>query len=181
MIATRLLPLCLLAFLAPSPYPLPLGGEGRVRGADEELPADAKRLIEEHEKTTEDILNKAEEALKKAQEAKRKADDEVAERKAKLVARLEDLAKSLEKQGKLNQAKLIAEQAEEIKTGRIAGAQPDPGSVGGLRGQNGKAFLFEVTGANNGSVWGTDVYTDDWSLATAAVHARVLQAGQTGV
>src|SRR5262245_26497018 len=138
MTATRLLPLCLLAFLA---WPV------QNAAADEELPPDAKRLIEEHEKAADAILNKAEEALKKAQEARQKADEEVADRKAKLVARLEELAKNLEKQGKLKQARVIAEAAEEIKTGRVANVQPDPGTVGALRGQNGKDFLFEVTGA----------------------------------
>jgi hypothetical protein len=37
-----------------------------------------------------------------------------------------------------------------------------------------------LTGAATGSVWGTDVYTDDSDLATAAVHAGVLKDGQRG-
>jgi hypothetical protein len=59
--------------------------------------------------------------------------------------------------------------------------QPDPGSPGALRGQIGKVEYFEVTGRLGGQVWGTDIYTDDSRIATAAVHAGVLQAGQTGV
>src|SRR5262249_20100063 len=39
----------------------------------------------------------------------------------------------------------------------------------------------EVTGRTAGPVWGTDVYTDDSILAAAAVHAGILQEGQTGV
>ena len=31
-----------------------------------------------------------------------------------------------------------------------------------------------------GSIWGTDVYTTDSSLAMAAVHAGVVKAGETG-
>jgi hypothetical protein len=50
-----------------------------------------------------------------------------------------------------------------------------------LRGQNGKVFPFEVTGRQQGPVWGTDTYTDDSSVAAAAVHAGVLQPGQKGV
>src|SRR5207248_2488347 len=50
-----------------------------------------------------------------------------------------------------------------------------------LRGQNGKVFPFEVTGRQEGPVWGTDTYTDDSSLAAAAVHAGVLRPGQKGV
>lgn len=57
----------------------------------------------------------------------------------------------------------------------------DPGTLSTYRGQNGKVFLFEVTGRNDLSIAGTDIYTDDSGLATAAVHAGVLNVGQTGV
>src|SRR5262245_19719561 len=147
--------------------------------ADEDLPPDAKRLIEENDKTSEEILKKAEEQLKKAQEEKQKADEEVVKRKEKLIATLEELGKRLEKEGKTNQAKVVLEEVEVLKTGRIGGAMPDPGSPGQLRGQNGKSFVFEVTGANGGG-WGTDVDTDDTSIASAAVHAGLLQVGQKG-
>jgi hypothetical protein len=76
---------------------------------------------------------------------------------------------------------VVAEQVEELKTGRLAGAAPDPGTVVKLRGQNGKVFFFEVTGAQNGPVWGTDIYTDDSSLAVAAVHAGVVKVGLKAV
>ena len=149
--------------------------------ADEDLPAEAKKLIEEHEKASGEIVKKTKEILNKAQEAKQKAEKELVERKQKLIAQLEELGKRLEKEGKAPQAKVVAEQVEELKTGRIAGAAPDPGTVVNLRGQNGKVFFFEVTGAQNGRVWGTDVYTDDSSLATAAVHAGVLKVGHKAV
>jgi len=58
---------------------------------------------------------------------------------------------------------------------------PDPGNLKAQENQVGKTFKFKVTGAVNGSVWGTDVYTTDSTLATVAVHAGVLKAGQTGV
>jgi hypothetical protein len=164
----RLLPLCLLALLV-----------WNVR-ADDDLPPDAKKLVEENEKTSEDILKKAEDALKKAEAEHQKVQEEVKTRKEKLVAKLEELAKSLEKQGKTNQAKAVAEAAEEIKTGRIAGAQPDPGTMVNFRGQNGKTFLFEVTGNLTGTVWGSDSYTDDSAIATAAVHAGILKDGEKG-
>jgi len=149
--------------------------------ADEDLPAEAKKLLSEHEKASGEIFKKAEEILKKAQEAQQKAEEELKERKQKLIAQLEELGKRLENEGKVPQAKVLAEQVEELKTGRIAGAAPDPGTVVNLRGQNGKVFIFEVTGAQNGAVWGTDVYTDDSSLATAAVHAGVLKVGHKAV
>jgi serine/threonine protein kinase len=59
--------------------------------------------------------------------------------------------------------------------------KPDPGNLREFRGEIGKSFYFEVTGTTAGSVWGTDIYTDDSRLAVAAVHAGVLKDGQTGV
>lgn len=58
---------------------------------------------------------------------------------------------------------------------------PDPGNLTSYRNRVGQTFSFQVTGAGQGSVWGTGVYTDDSSLARAAVHAGVLQVGQSGV
>jgi len=61
------------------------------------------------------------------------------------------------------------------------GAQPDPGNLTGYAQQAGKSFYFTVTGAVSGSVYGTDLYTTDSTLATAAVHAGVLKTGETAV
>jgi hypothetical protein len=55
-------------------------------------------------------------------------------------------------------------------------------SLADLRGQDGRTLFVEVTGLDDGSrVWGSDVYTDDSSLAAAAVHAGVLRPGERGV
>lgn len=45
-----------------------------------------------------------------------------------------------------------------------------------LRGRNGQRFTFTCPagGSPSGSVWGTDVYTDDSSICTAAVHAGII-------
>ena len=46
----------------------------------------------------------------------------------------------------------------------------------------GQSFKFTVTGATNaGVVWGTDIYTDDSSVAAAAVHAGCIENGKTAV
>lgn len=58
---------------------------------------------------------------------------------------------------------------------------PDPGNVMGYRNQVGQTLVFQVTGAAVGSVWGSEIYTDDSSVARAAVHAGLLQVGQSGV
>ncbi|HQN23104.1 MAG TPA: LCCL domain-containing protein [Thermotogota bacterium] len=57
----------------------------------------------------------------------------------------------------------------------------DPGNLTGFRGQNGLIFEFLVVGSARGSLWGTEVYTDDSVLAAAAVHAGALKPGEEGV
>ena len=41
-------------------------------------------------------------------------------------------------------------------------------------------FTAEVVGSD-GTVWGTDVYTDDSSIAAAAVHAGLVKVGERGL
>lgn len=54
-----------------------------------------------------------------------------------------------------------------------------PVSLTTYRNKVGQSFQFTVTGTTAGTVWGSDIYTDDSSVAAAAVHAGVLTAGQT--
>jgi hypothetical protein len=63
---------------------------------------------------------------------------------------------------------------------RVAAAGADPGDVTAFRGHVGEVMTFTVTGTIEGRVWGTEIYTDDSTLAAAAVHAGVLRAGQVG-
>jgi hypothetical protein len=62
---------------------------------------------------------------------------------------------------------------------------PDPGSLTKYRAQVGKTMYFRITGpqpgAQQGSVWGTNIYTFDSHLASAAVHAGAVSPGQTRV
>lgn len=62
----------------------------------------------------------------------------------------------------------------------LANAVPDPGSMGQYQNQIGKTIIFKVTGATGATLWGTEMYTLDSGLATAAVHMGVLKVGQTG-
>lgn len=57
----------------------------------------------------------------------------------------------------------------------------DPGNVTGFHRPVGATMLFRVTGSIDGFVWGTQPYTFDSDLSTAAVHAGALQIGQTGI
>jgi hypothetical protein len=63
----------------------------------------------------------------------------------------------------------------------VSGVLPDPGNLQNYQQQVGKMFRFRVTGAVNGSVWGTGKYTTDSTLAVAAVHAGILKPGQTAI
>ena len=58
---------------------------------------------------------------------------------------------------------------------------PDPGEVLASPQDVGKSYLYEVTGSAEGSIWGTEVYTTESHLASAAVHAGVLAPGEKGV
>jgi hypothetical protein len=60
-------------------------------------------------------------------------------------------------------------------------ASDAPPNMHGLCDVVGATYYFRVTGATDGQVWGTDTYTRDSMLATAAVHAGLLKPGQTGV
>jgi hypothetical protein len=42
----------------------------------------------------------------------------------------------------------------------------------------GMSVTLPVVGTTSGSVWGSDIYTDDSSVAAAAVHAGVVSAGE---
>ncbi len=56
----------------------------------------------------------------------------------------------------------------------------DPGSMSVFRSDTGQVKRVVLTGSSGGVVWGSGFYTDDTGLATAAVHAGVLQLGETG-
>jgi hypothetical protein len=60
-------------------------------------------------------------------------------------------------------------------------ADPDPGDLRKWEGAVGQSLLFQVTGQTSGPVYGTDIYTSDSRLAAAAVHAGVLQTGETRI
>jgi hypothetical protein len=56
-----------------------------------------------------------------------------------------------------------------------------PPNMVALGDQIAATFYFRVIGETTGTVWGTDVYTGDSSVATAAVHAGLVRPGETAV
>ncbi len=93
---------------------------------------------------------------------------------------LRKLRTAAERAGKLYDALVLRDAAAWI-TARRVGASSDPGNATSYRGQNGTRFCFQVTGRTNGSIWGSDTYTDDSDMGTAAVHAGLLRPGQVGI
>jgi hypothetical protein len=68
-----------------------------------------------------------------------------------------------------------------VDTDDIKGVLDDPGNMLNHHADIGKSFTYRVTGNPSGSCYGTDVYTTDSSIATAAVHMGLLKPGETGV
>ncbi|MCC5989513.1 MAG: hypothetical protein JJT95_17730 [Pararhodobacter sp.] len=56
-----------------------------------------------------------------------------------------------------------------------------PANLTGYRDRVGEVIRFRVTGAPTGAIWGTDIYSDDSRVARAAVHAGMLDVGETAV
>lgn len=61
------------------------------------------------------------------------------------------------------------------------GVIADPGTIYNLAGTPGRVIYVRLVGRNtNGSLWGTDIYTADSTLAMVAVHSGALRNGEEG-
>ncbi len=135
-------------------------------------PADAKKVLTELDKDV------------KAIEAK--ARKELLERQEKAVKQLEGLQAGYAKAGKKDEAEAVGGAIKQLKEENAilalgASVLADPGNLAGYRGKDNEVFYFRVVGATDGQVWGSDVYTDDSHLATAAVHAGLVKSGETAI
>jgi hypothetical protein len=95
------------------------------------------------------------------------------------VEQLEPLQKQSFRAGELGKALATLVQIQTLR-GQAQNILPDPGILLGFA-HVGKTYHFRVTGSNQGALWGTDIYTADSRLATAAVHAGALEPGEEGV
>lgn len=88
---------------------------------------------------------------------------------------IQELVAHFERQNKLSR--------EEIRALLDQGflAADAPARIQDLCDTPGTTYYFRVTGAADGSVWGTDVYTGDSVLPVAAVHAGAVKPGETAV
>jgi hypothetical protein len=60
-------------------------------------------------------------------------------------------------------------------------ASDAPPNMHGLCEKVGAVYYFRITGAAEGQLWGTDIYSGDSLLGAAAVHMGLLKPGQSGV
>jgi hypothetical protein len=88
---------------------------------------------------------------------------------------IQELVAHFERKNKLNPDEIRAL----LDQGLLAADAP--ARIQDLCDTPGTTFYFRVTGATDGSVWGTDVYTGDSVLPVAAVHAGAVKPGETAV
>lgn len=143
---------------------------------DAQLPPDAREVIQSYAAQQEQARRQYEVQLQKARQ--------------ELIAHLQTFQDKYTKAGKLDEAVAIRDRIRQLQRGGTgigmsprtgAVVQPAPADLTQFRDRVGQSFLFDVTGSADGIVWGSDVYTDDSSLAAAAVHAGILSPGQRGI
>lgn len=115
-----------------------------------------------------------------ANEVRTQAARKIIALKKETLKDLVELQNHYVKSGQLGEALAVADLIRTMAMPPVV-PQANPGNLTNFRGQTGKVLYFRVTGATTGSVWGAGVYTDDSSLAAAAVHAGAVQNGQTAI
>jgi hypothetical protein len=126
------------------------------------LPAEAAAVLSTYEK--------------RALAIREKADRETQPHLDKAIAELQALQDLYCQQKKLDEAVAIRDRIRQLRN-----IQPDPGALHVSEADIGKTMLFEVTGTTSGAVWGTEVYTSDSNVGTAAVHQGLLKPGEKAV
>jgi hypothetical protein len=166
----------------------------------DDLPDDARELIARAERAISQVRERADtraaelrdEAEREIGAIRERADAEVARAEqaatrelAPLVRELVDslrrMQESYVRDGKLDEALAIRARIRQLRSD-LLGVRTDPGNLTEFTPADvGRVVLCEVVGRTDGSLWGTDAYTADSRLATAAVHAGVLREGERGL
>ena len=166
----------------------------------DELPIDARALLEEAERTVSGVRRNSEQALAgirdiaereiaairlrlNGEEAavQRDASRELSPLLRDLFARLKALQANYAQTGMIDEALAIRARLRTLRSD-LFGVRSDPGSMSDFSSSDvGKSFLFELVGTNEGNVWGTDSYTGDSRVAVAAVHSGSLRVGERGL
>lgn len=166
----------------------------------DDLPGDAKQLLDRADSTIADVRDATKREIAAIRDAsdreievirtRTKAEEARANAKAsqELSPMLRDLftqLKALQTEhllaGRLDEAMAIRARARSLR-GDLFGIKPDPGNMTEYPSADlGKSFLFDVVGTTDGNCWGHGLYTGDSGVATAAVHAGILRAGERAV
>src|SRR5262249_13138409 len=126
----------------------------RNRPADE-LPDEARALIQRTEKAVAEVRKKAEREVKAIQktareqteEAKARADEAVRQHHERLLEGLHSVKDSHARENRFDEALMVYQQIRRLQA-EVSGVQPDPGSASHLAGvTGGKTYHLEVTGA----------------------------------
>ena len=88
---------------------------------------------------------------------------------------IQELVAYFDRRGKLSRTQIRAL----LDRGYLAAEAP--ANLLDLAQPVGGTYYFRVGGTTDGPLWGTDVYTGDSSLAAAAVHAGLVQPGESAV
>lgn len=153
----------------------------------EDLPSDIAELIEKFEAEIAALRKRYGEEVQKLQEAadreialvRRKGEQRIHVKAIALIDQLKPMQGAYLKDGKLDEALATRDAIRQLRA-LVVNALPDPGNLLAYGERIDQEFAFEVVGANQGPLWGSDIYTLDSALACAAVHAGVLSVGQKG-
>ncbi len=147
---------------------LPIGPAAStvVVNPSEPLPADALSLVKVFDGESTAIRQKAEQ--------------EIQSRRQTLIVTLQALQDDYTRRAKLDEAVAIRDVIRQLKAAHLK-PLPNPGTMSQYTNRIGETFYFEVVGQVSSSIWGTEVYTYDSDLATAAVHMGVLKPEQRGI
>ena len=88
---------------------------------------------------------------------------------------IQELVAYFDRRGKLSRAQIRAL----LDRGFLAAEAP--ANLLDLAQPVGSTYYFRVSGASEGPLWGTDVYTGDSALGVAAVHAGLVKPGESVV
>lgn len=130
------------------------------------LPPEARELMAEFSAAEDEIRQAAELQLNEVRE--------------KIIAKLQPLQDQYTRDAKLDEAVAIRDVIARLKL-QMLPIERDPGTPQAWVGGERDTYYVLVTGAVGGSIWGTDEYTTDSSIAAAAVHAGLLEEGGTGI
>ena len=110
----------------------------------------------------------------------KKLRDELLAAQDKVIAQLKELQDKYAKEGKLEEAIRVRDRIRIVQGGLFV-ALPDPGNLENYKDKVGEVLFIRVTGATGGEVYGSEIFTADSHLATAAVHAGLLKFGETKI